>query len=150
MPVNNTNEAPQLIEGVSYISVTSGQTFASGVSIGGQIPLSGGGSVRDFNVSIQGSQTANLSAFFLRGGVSTASVAAGSAVSFAAADVAQVAGPPVVLPPTVLPGNSGTVYGLTSIDLVVPNGGFVVLTPSATVTLLGASSSGVTVGAGIA
>jgi hypothetical protein len=161
VPVGVSNPATvvtQPAEPVSYVSVTSGQIFSSGQSIGGQIAIAGGfvvganeASQRHLSVAIEGSQTANLSALILRGAASTAStIANGSAVSIAVGDAKQVMQPPLVMAPSVLPGNLATVYGLTGIDLVVPNGGQVVLFPSANVTMPRASSSGVTVGVGIA
>lgn len=154
------NVVTQPSEVVSYVSTTSAQVFSSGQSIGGQIAISGGGfiigateaSLRDLTIGIQGSQAASLSAYVLRGAASSPSVVSnGSAVSFGSGDAKQVMGPPLVLPPTVLPGGSATVYGQTGIDLVVPSGGQVVLVPSASVTLpAAASSSGVTVGIGLA
>lgn len=153
--VTNPNEA------VTVVSTTSAQVISSGWSIAGSVPLSGGfiarateASLRHLRVDVLGSQTANITATLLSGTVSTGSVAAGSTTSIALADVKLVIGQEV-LTPQALPGatasGGGTVYRLTGLDYVVPNGGQVVLTAGAVITLPGsASSSGVTIGTGVA
>jgi hypothetical protein len=158
VPVADDNPLPVIAapsESVSVLSTASGAVFSSGQSIGGSIPISGGfivgatiASLRHLRVAVAGSQTANITATILSGAVSTAStIANGSAAAIAAVDAGKIIGQEV-LAPVIAPGGSATVYRQTGLDYVVPNGGQVVLTPSATVTV--AASSGVTVGAGLA
>lgn len=151
--VTNPNEA------VTVVSTTSAQVISSGWSIAGPVPLSGGfvsgasfASLRHLSIDVIGSQSANITATILRGATVSSVVAAGSAVSFHLADAKRVIGVEV-LAPIPLPGatasGGGTVYRATGLDYVVPNGGQVVIQPSAAMTLPGvATSSGVTVGAG--
>lgn len=165
-PGSAASSTPQIVvtqpnEAVTVISTTSAQVISSGWSIAGAVPLSGGfvsgasfASLRHLSVDVIGSQSANITATILRGATVSSVVAAGSAVSFHMADAKQVIGQEV-LTPTPLPGaaasGGGTVYRATGLDYVVPNGGQVVIQPSASMTLPGtATSSGVTVGAGVA
>lgn len=164
VPVAGSNPQPvvtQPNEAVTYVSTTSGQVVTSGWSIAGAVALSGGfvsgasyASLRHLRVDIAGSQSANITATILAGATASSTVAAGSATSFHMADAKQVIGQEV-LSPVPLAGatasGGATAYRVTGLDYVVPNGGQVVLTAGAAITLPGtATSSGVTVGAGVA
>lgn len=155
------NVVTQPNEAVTVVSTTSAQVISSGWSIAGPVPLSGGfvsgaifASLRDLRVDIIGSQTVNITATILSGATASSTVAAGSATSIHMADAKLVIGQEVMAA-AALPGatasGGATNWRATGLDYVVPVGGQVVYTAGAAMTLPGtATSSGVTVGAGVA